>query len=72
MQGTVYGIPVSGGKVDGWLVSYRTGPVWLSGGPFGAEASVVALTVCLTLSAILLAIALRRHAIVPPHWRRVR
>jgi hypothetical protein len=72
MQGTVYGIPVSGGKADGWLVSYRTGPDWLSGGAFGAEASVVALAVCLTLSAILLVIALRRHAIVPPRWHRVR
>jgi membrane protease YdiL (CAAX protease family) len=72
MQGTVYGIPVSGTKANGWLVSYRTGPDWLSGGAFGAEASVVALAVCLTLSAILLVIALRRHAIVPPRWRRVR
>jgi membrane protease YdiL (CAAX protease family) len=72
MQGTVYGIPVSGGKADGWLVSYRTGPDWLSGGAFGAEASVVALAVCSTLSAILLVIVLRRHAIVPPRWRRVR
>ena len=43
MQGTLYGIPVSGSKADGWLVSMRTGPDWLSGGVFGAEASVVAL-----------------------------
>lgn len=72
MQGTVYGIPVSGTKANGWLVSYRTGPDWLSGGAFGAEASVVALAVCLTLSAILLVVALRHHAIVPPRWHRVR
>ena len=65
MQGTVYGIPVSGGKADGWLVSHRTGPDWLSGGAFGAEASVVALAACLTLSAILLVVALRRGSIVP-------
>lgn len=72
MQGTVYGIPVSGGKVDGWLVSRRTGPDWLSGGAFGAEASVVALAMCSMLSVILLVIALRRHSIVPPKWRRTR
>ena len=65
MQGTVYGIPVSGGKADGWLVSQRTGPDWLSGGAFGAEASVVALAVCSTLSVVLLMVALRRGALVP-------
>lgn len=70
MQGTVYGIPVSGTKADGWLVSTRSGPDWLSGGVFGAEASVVALALCSLVSAWLLAVALRRGLIVPPCWRR--
>jgi len=70
MQGTVYGIPVSGTKADGWLVSTRSGPDWLSGGAFGAEASVVALALCTLVSAMLLAVALRRGLIVPPFWRR--
>lgn len=70
MQGTVYGIPVSGTHADGWLVSTRSGPDWLSGGVFGAEASVVALCLCLLASAALLAVALRRGLIVPPGWRR--
>lgn len=70
MQGSVYGIPVSGGKAHGWLVSQRTGPDWLSGGAFGAEASVVALAVCSMLSLMLLVIALRRRSIVPPSWHR--
>ncbi|HET7359756.1 MAG TPA: CPBP family intramembrane glutamate endopeptidase, partial [Rhodanobacteraceae bacterium] len=70
MQGTVYGIPVSGGKADGWLVSYRTGPDWLSGGPFGPEASVVALGCCSVLSIVLLVVAVRRGNIVAPSWRR--
>jgi membrane protease YdiL (CAAX protease family) len=69
-QGTVYGIPVSGIKADGWLVSTRTGPDWLSGGVFGAEASVVALALCSLCSAGLLVVALRRHSFVPPCWRR--
>lgn len=69
MQGTVYGIPVSGTKANGWLVSHRTGPDWLSGGAFGAEASVVALAACLTLSAILLMVALRRGSIVSSRSR---
>lgn len=70
MQGTVYGIPVSGTHADGWLVSNRSGPDWLSGGVFGAEASVVALTLCLLVSAVLLAVAVRRGLLVPPRWRR--
>ena len=70
MQGTVYGIPVSGTAADGWLVSTRTGPDWLSGGVFGAEASVIALGLCLLASAGLLAVAVRRGLIVPPRWRR--
>jgi membrane protease YdiL (CAAX protease family) len=70
MQGTVYGIPVSGGAAKGWLVSNRTGPDWLSGGVFGAEASVVALGVSLLVTVSLLIIALRRGSIVAPVWRR--
>lgn len=70
MQGTVYGIPVSGTAAHGWLVSNCTGPDWLSGGVFGAEASVVALIVCSACSALLLIVAVRRGSIVPPSWRR--
>ncbi len=70
MQGTVYGIPVSGGAVDGALISHRTGPVWLSGGVFGAEASVIALLVCSLLTLALAVTAWRLGSIVP--FRRAR
>ena len=70
MQGAVYGIPVSGTHADGFLVSNRTGPDWLSGGAFGAEASVVALALCSLGTIWLIAIALRRGTIVPPYWAR--
>lgn len=70
MQGTVFGIPVSGTAAHGWLVSERSGPDWLSGGVFGAEASVVALITCTAISALLLVIALRQGRILPPSWRR--
>nr|WP_239538565.1 CPBP family intramembrane glutamic endopeptidase [Dyella mobilis] len=69
-QGTIYGIPVSGGQAHGWLISNRTGPEWLSGGAFGAEASVVALATCSLVSVALLVVACRRQLIVPPSWRR--
>jgi len=70
LQGSLYGVAVSGSHADGLLVSTLTGPDWLSGGAFGAEASVVALLACSTVSAILLVIALRRGSIVPPAWQR--
>jgi membrane protease YdiL (CAAX protease family) len=69
-QGTIYGIPVSGTDADGWLVSQRTGPDWLSGGAFGAEASVVALALCSACSLGLLVVARRRGTLVRPAWRR--
>lgn len=69
-QGTIYGIPVSGSEAKGLLQSTRTGPDWLSGGIFGAEASVVALAVCTSVSVVLLVIALRRRSIVRPFWSR--
>lgn len=65
-QGTVWGIPVSGGSDSGWLVSDRPGPDWLSGGVFGAEASVVAVAICSVVTLSLLVLALRRGTIVPP------
>lgn len=79
-QGTIYGVPVSGMKADGWLVSTRSGPDWLSGGVFGAEASVVALALCSLCTLGLLIVALRRGSIVPCRpwqrflrwWRRAR
>ena len=63
-QGTIYGIPVSGTPADGWLVSSRSGPDWLSGGVFGAEASVIALGLCSLCTLALLVVALRRGSIV--------
>lgn len=64
-QGTIYGIPVSGTDADGWLVSTRTGPDWLSGGIFGAEASVVALALCMVATVALIVVAVKRQSVVP-------
>ena len=69
-QGGIYGIKVSGLDVDGWLVSRLTGPELISGGNFGAEASIVALALCLIAFALLTMIAVRRGHIVKPFWSR--
>jgi uncharacterized protein len=69
-QGGVFGVAVSGGHRMGLLSSTLTGPPLLSGGEFGAEASVFAVAICLAAGVIL---AWRAHAMgrfVRPSWRR--
>ena len=69
-QGPFYGIPVSGFEQRGLLASHVQGPAWLTGGAFGAEASVVALCICSIVTSVCLAVAVRRGSLVPPPWRR--
>ncbi len=69
-QGGIFSVAVSGGKTDGLLVATLRGPSWLSGGEFGAEASVVAMLLCTALGAWLLVLAARRGNFVAPFWRR--
>lgn len=69
-QGPFYGIPVSGFEQRGLLASHMQGPDWLTGGAFGAEASVVALCICSIVTAACLAVAVRRGSLVAPPWRR--
>ena len=66
----IFGLQVSGHPMRGWLEADLTGPVLLSGGAFGAEASVVAVALCLTVGVGFIALAARRGHIVPPYWRR--
>jgi uncharacterized protein len=60
VQGAVFSIAVSGQTGDGWLRGTLRGPAWLTGGAFGAEASVAALLLCLVAAAVLLTLAHRR------------
>jgi len=69
-QGGIFSVAVSGGKTDGLLVATLSGPSWLSGGEFGAEASVVAMLLCTALGAWLLVLAARRGNFIAPFWKR--
>ena len=71
-QGGIYGVAVSGNEMDGLLESTLTGPEWLSGGAFGAEASIVAVVVCLAASAYVLWRVRQRGGWVAPFWARRR
>jgi membrane protease YdiL (CAAX protease family) len=69
-QGGIFGVAVSGNPTPGLLQGNLTGPVWLSGGAFGAEASVVAVVLCLAAGLYLIARAMQRNHIAQPSWRR--
>ena len=72
VQGAVFGIPVSGIKVDGLLESRLQGPDWLDGGGFGAEASVLTVLTCGVISLLLARRMLRNRSMVAPAWKRER
>jgi membrane protease YdiL (CAAX protease family) len=59
-QGGIFGVAVSGSTSKGLLQGELHGPAWLTGGEFGAEASAVAVVVCLACTAFLLASWARR------------
>lgn len=69
-QGVVLGIPVSGFALKGFLASTTQGSVWLSGGEFGAEASVLAVMMCLIVAYLFTRKAIATKRIRAPFWRR--
>lgn len=64
-QGGLYGIPVSGGAFHGVLAQTTSGPALLTGGAFGAEASLPAIVVATGFGIALLVACARRGRIVP-------
>jgi membrane protease YdiL (CAAX protease family) len=67
-QGGIFSVAVSGGKSTGLLQSRMAGPDWLTGGTFGAEASVVALVVCAVAGLVLVVLAIRKGNVIAPFW----
>jgi len=68
-QGGVYGIPVSGGAMDGVLRPDIRGSDLLTGGAFGAEASLPAIVVATAFGLALLYVAWRRGCFVGSYRR---
>lgn len=69
-QGGIFGVSVSGYRSNGILYGTLTGPEWLSGGSFGAEASIVAVVLGVALSSVLVVKAWRRGLFMAPHRRQ--
>ena len=71
VQGPILGVTVSGtGPANGLLVTEATGPDWLSGGAFGAEASYVTVALLMAFTVWPAVLLVRRGLIVKPWWSR--
>ena len=68
-QGGIFSVAVSGGRSKGLLQATMSGPDWLTGGAFGAEASVVALVVCAAAGVVLIVAAVGKGNVVAPVWK---
>jgi len=69
-QGGIFGVAVSGTTPMGILQSTLTGPDFLSGGAFGAEASIFAVVVCTSGFIFVIVKAYRKGHITKPYWLR--
>lgn len=69
-QGGIFGVAISGNQTQGLFQSTLSGPTLLSGGEFGAEASVFAVLVCLVAGIYFIRRGLQKGNIVKPFWIR--
>jgi uncharacterized protein len=65
-QGGIFSASVSGGATHGLLKATLVGPMWLTGGDFGPESSVVAVAVCVIAGLLLLVAARRKGHVIQP------
>jgi hypothetical protein len=67
-QGFIFDVPVSGNEMHGLVQAKLSGPVLLSGGAFGLEASMIGVMLSIPLGVVLIALAARRGKLVRPMW----
>ena len=70
VQGGVFGIPVSGTDVPGLLVSRTSGSDLLTGGAFGAEASLPAIILCTAVGVYFFLRAKQKGQVVAASFHR--
>ncbi len=69
-QAGLFGMPNSGIDFPGWISVVVDGPLWLTGGAIGLEASWPALAFDVILGLFILHLAYRKGCFVRPQWRR--
>jgi membrane protease YdiL (CAAX protease family) len=71
VQGSVFGVPVSGQEVPALIHEKVFGPELWTGGVFGPEAGLLAYVVSAVVTVVMLLLAARRgHFVTPPGWMR--
>lgn len=71
-QEGVFGMPNSGFQREGLIKPLIEGPVWITGGKFGIEASVVSIVILFIIGLMILKKAIERNQLVLPVWIRNR
>ncbi|BBB62763.1 membrane protein [Undibacterium sp. KW1] len=71
-QGAVFSVAVSGTDSKGWLQTHMTGSEWLSGGAFGAEASVLAVFLATLMGVVFLYLAWKKGEVKSGFWKKPR
>ncbi len=69
-QGGIFDVPVSGHAASGLIDARITGPELLTGGAFGAEASIPAIIICTGIGLYFLWRAHKAGQFVSPSWHR--
>lgn len=69
MQASVFGLPASGVHFESLISARVSGPLWLTGGEFGIEASVLTVLMGLILAWVLCKKAISDDQIILPAWR---
>jgi uncharacterized protein len=69
-QGGLFGVKVSGTDIAGLLTSEAPGSSLISGGNFGAEASVPAMIICTAMGLVILWKAYQKGHVVRASWAR--
>jgi membrane protease YdiL (CAAX protease family) len=67
-QGEVFNVPVSGRHSHGLVDATLQGPVLLTGGDFGLEASVICISIGTAAGLALVFLAVKRGQVVRPAW----
>ena len=71
-QGFIFDVNVSGIEEHGLVEAHPSGPVLLSGGQFGPEASIIALIIATAAGVAFVWVAVRKGELMQPMWTRNR
>jgi membrane protease YdiL (CAAX protease family) len=69
-QAGIFGMPCSGISHDSLIKPTIQGPVFMTGGNFGIEMSVIAILLCLIVSLFMLKKVIEKKQIIHPVWIR--